>query len=145
MQASQEDSFKRQSSVQFVRHLFKSPKATRSRDCPHLIISTDWWMFSLLKMAAHRPRNAAVVTRTTPLPLTVSLPKLFLHCLLWSSSTPEDHKSSSQCVDKEITSARCSRVDPQTRHVFTAISRKSTAGILLRRMQSSHMPQVQCS
>ena len=77
MQASQEDSFKRQSNVRFVRHLFKSPKATRSRTCPHLIISTDWWMFSLLKMAAHRPRNAAVVKRTTLLPLTVSSAKTF--------------------------------------------------------------------
>ena len=74
-QILQEDSYKRQSNVRFVRHLFKSPKATRSRTCPHLIISTDWWMFSLLKMAAHRPRNAAVVMRTTPLPLTVSSAK----------------------------------------------------------------------
>ena len=71
MQASQEDNYKRQSNVRFVRHLLKSPKATRSRICLHLIISTDWWMFSLLKMAAHRPRNAAVVMRTTPLPITV--------------------------------------------------------------------------
>ena len=47
MQASQEDSYKRQSNVRFVRHLLKSPKETRSRICPHLIISTDWWMFSL--------------------------------------------------------------------------------------------------
>ena len=39
----------------------------------------------------------------------------------------------------------CGRFDQQTRHVFTAISRKSTAGILLRRMQSSYLPQVQCS
>ena len=31
-------------------------------------MSTDWWMFSLVKMAAHRPRlprNAAVVMKTT--------------------------------------------------------------------------------
>ena len=36
--------------------------------CLHLIMSTDWWMFSLVKMAAHRPRsprNAAVVMKTT--------------------------------------------------------------------------------
>ena len=43
----QEDSYQRQSNVRFVRHLFKFPKATRSRTCPHIIISTDWWMFSL--------------------------------------------------------------------------------------------------
>ena len=47
MQASQEDNYKRQSNVRFVRHLLKSPKETRSRICLHLIISTDWWMFSL--------------------------------------------------------------------------------------------------
>ena len=77
--------------------------------------------------------------------LLFRLPELSMHSLFWSSPTLEGHKRSSQCVDTEITSERCSRVDPQTRHVFTAISRKSTAGILLRRMQSSHMPQVQCS
>ena len=75
MQILQEDSYKRQSNVRFVRHLFKSPKATRSRTCPHLIISTDWWMFSLLKMAAHRPRNAAAVMKTIQLSLTVSSAK----------------------------------------------------------------------
>ena len=77
--------------------------------------------------------------------LLFRLPNFPLYFLLWSSSAPEDHKRSSQCCDREIKCARCSRVDPQTRHVFTAISRKSTVGILLRRMQSSHMPQVQCS
>ena len=46
-QTSQEDSYKRQSNVPFVRHLFKSPKETHSKTCPHLIISIDWWMFSL--------------------------------------------------------------------------------------------------
>ena len=71
-QILQEETFKRQSNVRFVRQLFKFLKETRSRICLHLIISTDWWMFSLLKIAAHRPRNAAVVMRTTPLPLTVS-------------------------------------------------------------------------
>ena len=77
--------------------------------------------------------------------LLFRLPNIPLHCLFWSSSAPEDHKRSSQCCHREIKCARCSRVDPQTRHVFTAISRKSTAGILLRRMQSSYLPQVQCS
>ena len=65
-----------------VRHLFKFLKATRSRTCPHLIISTDWWMFSLLKMAAHRPRNAVVVMRTTPLPLTVLSARTFFALLV---------------------------------------------------------------
>ena len=46
-QILQEDSYKRQSNVRFVRHLFKFLKETRSRICLHLIISTDWWMFSL--------------------------------------------------------------------------------------------------
>ena len=43
-------------------------RETHSRICLHLIMSTDWWMFSLVKMAAHRPRsprNAAVVMKTT--------------------------------------------------------------------------------
>ena len=47
---------------------FKSLRETHSRICLHLIMSTDWWMFSLVKMAAHRPRsprNAAVVMKTT--------------------------------------------------------------------------------
>ena len=74
--------------------------------------------------------------------LLFRLPNIPLHCLFWSSSAPEDHKRSSQCCDREIASTRCSRVDPQTRHVFTAISRKSAAGILLRRMQSSYLPQM---
>ena len=82
MQASPEGSCKRQSNVRFVRHLFKSPKATRSRTCPHLIISTDWWMFWLLKIAAHRPKNVAVVMRTTPLPLTVSCARTFYALLV---------------------------------------------------------------
>ena len=77
--------------------------------------------------------------------LLFCLPNIPLCFLLWSSSAPENHKRSSQCRNREIECARCSRVDPQTRHVFTAISRKSTAGILLRRMQSSYLPQVQCS
>ena len=76
--------------------------------------------------------------------LLFRLSNIRLCCLFWSSSATEDHKRSSQCCDREIASARCSRVDPQTRHVFTAISRKSTAGILLWRMQSSYLPQVQC-
>jgi len=46
-QILQEDSCKRQSNARFVRHLFKFLKETRSRICLHLIISTDWWMFSL--------------------------------------------------------------------------------------------------
>ena len=46
-QILREDNYKRQSNVRFVRHLFKFLKATRSRICLHLIISTDWWMFSL--------------------------------------------------------------------------------------------------
>ena len=145
MQASPEGSCKRRSNVRFVRHLFKSPKATLSRTCPHLIISTDWWMFWLLKIAAHRPKNVAVVMRTTPLPLTVSCARTFFALLVLSSPTLEGHKRSSQCCDREIASTRCGRFDPQTCHVFTAISRKSTAGILLRRMQSSYLPQVQCS
>ena len=74
--------------------------------------------------------------------LLFRMPNIPLHFLFWSSSAPEDHKRSSQCCDREITSARCSRVDPQTCHVFTGISRKSTAGILLRRMQSSYLPQM---
>ena len=74
--------------------------------------------------------------------LLFRLPNIPLHCLFWSSSATEDHKRSSQCCDREIASARCSRVDSQTRHVFAAISRKSTAGILLRRMQSSYLPQM---
>ena len=74
--------------------------------------------------------------------LLFCLPNIPLYCLFWSSSATEDYKRSSQCCDREIKSARCSRVDPQTRHVFTAISRKSTAGILLRRMQSSYLPEV---
>ena len=51
-QILQENSYKRQSNARFVRHLSKFLKETRSRICLHLIISTDWWMFSLLKMAA---------------------------------------------------------------------------------------------
>ena len=78
----EEGSCKRRSNVRFVRHLFKSPKATRSRTCPHLIISTDWWMFWLLKIAAHRPRNVAVVMKTTPLPLTVSCARTFYALLV---------------------------------------------------------------
>ena len=74
--------------------------------------------------------------------LLFRLPNIPLYFLFWSSSAPEDHKRSSQCCDREIKCAGCSRVDPQTRHVFTAISRKSTAGILLRRMQSSCLPEV---
>ena len=74
--------------------------------------------------------------------LLFRLPNVPLHCLFWSSSATEDHKRSSQCCDREIASARCSRVDPQTRHVFATISRKSTAGILLRRMQSSYLPEM---
>ena len=74
--------------------------------------------------------------------LLFRLPNIPLHCLFWSSPATEDYKRSSQCCDREIKSARCSRVDPQTRHVFTAISRKSTAGILLRRMQSSYLPEM---
>ena len=74
--------------------------------------------------------------------LLFRLPNIPLHCLFWSSSATEDYKRSSQCCDREIASARCSRVDPQTRHVFAAISRKSTAGILLRRMQMSYLPEM---
>ena len=74
--------------------------------------------------------------------LLFRLPNIPLHCLFWSSSTPEDHKRSSECRDREIKCARCSRVDSQTCRVFTAISRKSTSGILLRRMQSSYLPQM---
>ena len=74
--------------------------------------------------------------------LLFRLPNIPLHCLFWSSSATEDHKRSSQCCDREIASARCSRVDPQSRHVFATISRKSTAGILLRRMQSSYLPEM---
>ena len=74
--------------------------------------------------------------------LLFRLPNIPLYFLFWSSSAPKDHKRSSQCCDREIKCARCSRVDPQTRHVFTAISRKSAAGILLRRMQSSYLPEV---
>ena len=74
--------------------------------------------------------------------LLFRLPNIPLHCLFWSSPATEDYKRSSQCCDREIKSARCSRVDPQTHYVFTAISRKSTAGILLRRMQSSYLPQM---
>lgn len=47
---------------------FKSPRETHSRICLHLIMSTDCWMFSLVKMAVHRPRsprNAAVAMKTT--------------------------------------------------------------------------------
>ena len=46
-QILQEDSYKRQSNVRFVRHHFKFLKETRSRICLHLIIWTDWWIFSL--------------------------------------------------------------------------------------------------
>ena len=74
--------------------------------------------------------------------LLFRLPNIPLYFLFWSSSAPEDYERSWQCRDREIKCARCSRVDPQTRHVFTAISRKSAAGILLRRMQSSYLPQV---
>ena len=82
MQGSPESSCKRRSNVLFVRHLFKSPKATRSRICPLLIISTNWWMSWLLKIAAHRPKNVAVVMRTTPLPLTVSCARTFYALLV---------------------------------------------------------------
>ena len=74
--------------------------------------------------------------------LLFRLPNIPLLCLFWSSSATEDHKRPSQCCDREIASERCSRVDPQTRHVFAAVSRKSTAGILLRRMQSSYLPEM---
>ena len=74
--------------------------------------------------------------------LLFCLPNIPLYFLLWSSSAPEDHKRSSQCCNREIKWARCSRVDPQTRHVFTAISWKLAAGILLRRMQSSYLPEM---
>ena len=46
-QILQEDGYKRQSNVRFARHLSKFLKETRSRICLHLIISTDWWIFSL--------------------------------------------------------------------------------------------------
>ena len=82
MQASPEGSCRRRSNVRFVRHVFKSPKATRSRTCPHLIISTDWWMFWLLKIAAHTPRNVAAVMRTTVLPRTVSSARAFYAVLV---------------------------------------------------------------
>ena len=47
MQASQEDNYKRQSNVRFVRHLLKSQKETRSRICLHLIISTPLQNYKL--------------------------------------------------------------------------------------------------
>ena len=74
--------------------------------------------------------------------LLFRLPNIPLHCLFWSSSATEDHKRSSQCCDRQIKCARCSRADPQTRHVFTAIPRKSALGILLWRMQSSYLPEM---
>ena len=143
-QILQEDSYKRQSNVRFVRHLFKFLKETRSRICLHLIISTDWWTRS--KRWRHTdPEMQQLWWEQYRFLLLFCLPNIPLYFLFWSSSATEDYKRSSQCCDGEIKSARCSRVDPQTRHVFTAISRKSTAGILLRRMQSSYLPQVQCS
>ena len=74
--------------------------------------------------------------------LLFRLPNIPLHCVFWSSSATEDHKRSSQCCDRQIKCARCSRADPQTRHVFTAIPRKSALGILLWRMQSSYLPEM---
>ena len=74
--------------------------------------------------------------------LLFCLPNIPLYFLLWSSSALEDHKRSSQCCNREIKCARCSRAHPQTLHVFTAISRQSAAGILLRRMQSSYLPEM---
>ena len=77
--------------------------------------------------------------------LLFRVPGLSVHSLLWGSPTLEGNKRSSQCSDRQIASARCRRVDAQTRDVFTAIPWKSAPGILLRRMQGSHLPQVQCS
>ena len=80
-----------------------------------------------------------VVMRITQYPVTFFVPFIFLYFLLWSSPASGNLKRSSQCCVREITSARCRRVDPQTRHVFAAISRKSAAWILLWRMQGSYL------
>ena len=44
---TQEDSFRQQSNVQFVRLAFKSLKKTHLAAYPRLFISTDWWISSL--------------------------------------------------------------------------------------------------
>ena len=74
--------------------------------------------------------------------LLFRVPELSLRILFWRPSTLEGYKRSSQCFHRKIASTRCRGVDQQTRDVFTAISRKSTPGILLWRMQSSYLPQV---
>ena len=126
--------------------IFSNPRRRLVQELAHILSSQPTGGCSRSKRWRHTgPEMQQLWWEQHRFLLLFRLPNIPLHCLFWSSSAPEDHKRSSQCCDREIASTRCSRVDPQTRHVFTAISRKSTAGILLRRMQSSYLPQVQCS
>ena len=142
MQASQEDNYQRQSNVRFVRHLLKSRRRL-VQEFAYILSSQQTGGCSRSKRWRHTgPEMQQLWWEQHCLLLLFRLPNIPLHCLFWSSSAPEDYKRSLHCCDREIKSARCSRVDPQTRRVFTGISRKSTTGILLRRMQSSYLPQM---
>ena len=55
----------------FVRIPFQFPTQIPSPIGLHCFISTNWWMFSLLKKALFRLRNATLVTRTTKKHVTV--------------------------------------------------------------------------
>ena len=59
------------------------------------------------------------------------LPGLSVRILFSIPPTLQGYKRSSKCFYGQLTSSRCARVDPKARHVFTAISRRSTNGILL--------------
>ena len=64
--------------------------------------------------------------------LLFCLPELSMRILFSIPPTLQGYKRSSKCFNGQLTSSRCARVDPKARHVFTAISRRSTTGILLR-------------
>ena len=66
--------------------------------------------------------------------LLFCLPELSVRILFSIPPTLQGHKRSSKCFNGQLTSSRCARFDPKAHHVFTAISRRSTTGILLWRL-----------
>ena len=56
------------------------------RRCLHRFTSTDWWMFSLLKMAPFRLTNATLVTRTTRQQATVLFARAFCAHLVFNTT-----------------------------------------------------------
>lgn len=85
-QTSQEDSYKQPSNVRFARLPFQFPTQIPSPICLNRFISTDWWMFSLLKMAPFRLRNATPVTRTTRQQVTVLFARAFYAHLVFNTT-----------------------------------------------------------